>query len=79
MNAQPDDDLPPMSLKAFYIFLWKRRTTAVGYAGIVLGVLATSSSVFSDVWARRLLLANAVVTACLGHYNAFRMKQEQGK
>jgi len=56
-------------------FLWNSRTTALGYLVVVLGVLAATDGIFSQRTLRIILLANGVVTACLGHYNNLRIRQ----
>lgn len=49
-------------------YLWSRRTTALGYIVVVLGVLAASSK-FSKETVDWFLLVIGVVTAVLGHHN----------
>lgn len=57
-------------------YLWERRTTALGYTGIVLGVLVTSD-LFTPTTIKWFVLINGIVTAVLGHYNNARIKKEQ--
>jgi hypothetical protein len=77
MNAQLEtDDDPPMSFKAWYVFLWRRRTTAFGYVGIILGLLAESDGVFSHNALKAIVLINGILTAVLGHYNTSLLKRQ---
>lgn len=62
----------------FLKYLWSRRTTAWGYIVIILGVLATSDGIFSPLVLKCLILANGVVTACIGHYNNSQIKKNDG-
>ena len=55
-------------------YVWSRKTTAFGYCVTVLGVLATSN-VFPPTWLKYLLLANGLLTACIGHYNNAQLKR----
>lgn len=50
-------------------FLWNRRTTVFGYIVISLGVIASTDGIFSTQTMKYILLANGILTACLGHYN----------
>lgn len=59
------------------LYLWDRRTTALGYLGIILGVLAGANGLISDVGVRWIVLLNGIVTAVLGHYNNSRNKPEK--
>lgn len=61
-------------LKASALYVWSRKTTAFGYCVTVLGVLATSN-VFPPTWLKYLLLANGLLTACIGHYNNAQLKR----
>lgn len=75
MNAVPDDD-PPMSVKAWYVYLWRRRTTLIGYAITGLGALATAGHF--PVWAvDALLVASGGSVAGLGHLNNALLKRQQ--
>lgn len=49
-------------------YLWGRRTTALGYVVVVLGVLATSKK-FTSETVEWFVLVIGVVTAVLGHHN----------
>lgn len=55
-------------------YLWDRRTTVLGYLGIILGVLATAQDLLSDTALKWVLLVNGIVTAVLGHYNNSRIR-----
>lgn len=57
-------------------YLWERRTTALGYLGIILGVLATAQDLLSDTALKWVLLCNGIVTAVLGHYNNSRIRAQ---
>lgn len=57
-------------------YLWDNRTTALGYLGVALGVLATSQGLLSDTALRWVLLGNGIVTAILGHYNNSRIRAQ---
>lgn len=61
-------------MKAIFRYLWDNRTTALGYIGIVLGVLATAQDLLSDTALKWVLLVNGIVTAVLGHYNNSRIR-----
>lgn len=54
-------------------YLWSRRTTALGYLVVALGVLATSD-LFSAHTIKVFLLIIGVSTAVLGHYNNSQQK-----
>lgn len=56
-------------------YLWERRTTALGYVVLVLGVLATSD-LFSAQTIKWFMLISGTVTAVLGHYNNSRIKAQ---
>jgi uncharacterized membrane protein YidH (DUF202 family) len=60
-------------MKEILMFLWKRRTTALGYVVVVLGVLATSRK-FTQETVEWFLLIIGVVTAVLGHHNNSQVK-----
>ena len=55
-------------------YVWARKTTAFGYFVTVLGVVATSD-VFPARLLKYLLLANGILTACIGHYNNSQLKR----
>lgn len=57
-------------------YLWGRRTTALGYVVVVLGVLATSD-LFSAQTIKWFVLIIGVVTAVLGHHNQSQIKAAQ--
>jgi hypothetical protein len=75
--STPDDDAAPTSLMAFWCYFWSRRTTFFGYIVIALGAMATSD-VFAPAALKWILLANGILTSCLGHYNAFQIRKSQG-
>lgn len=54
-------------------WIWNNRTKSVGYLGIVLGTLATSSVVPPKV-AAWCLLISALITAGIGHFNSATIK-----
>lgn len=56
-------------------YLWRRRTTAFGYAQVTLGVLVTADSIFSALALKWIILVNALLTALLGHFNNHKQKQ----
>lgn len=60
-------------------YLWERRTTALGYLQIILGVLATSQDMLSESALKWVVLINGIVTAVLGHYNNSKIKAMQAK
>jgi hypothetical protein len=62
-------------MRSAVLFLWNSRTTALGYLVVVLGVLAATDGIFSPRTLKVLLLANGIVTACLGHYNNLKIRQ----
>lgn len=68
-------ELPPMTLKDWYVFAWDRRTTIYGYLVSLMGVLA-ASDVLSPKAIKYVLLVSGVLTAGLGHFNNARIKQE---
>lgn len=53
----------------FIEFLWSRRTTTFGYLQVILGVLVVSDGIFSAGALKWIVLSNAILLACLGHYN----------
>lgn len=55
-------------------YLWERRTTALGYIVVVLGVLSTSD-LFSAQTVKWFVLIIGVVTAVLGHHNNAQIKK----
>ena len=62
-------------MKAALLFLWNSRTTFIGYAGVILGVLAATDGIFSAHTVKVILLINGIVTACVGHFNNMRIRQ----
>lgn len=60
-------------------YLWERRTTALGYLQIILGVLVTSQDMLSESTLKWVVLVNGIVTAVLGHYNNSKIKAMQAK
>lgn len=62
-------------MKTLLRWVWSRRTTAFGYFQVTLGVLVTADGVFSTGTLKRIILANALLTALLGHYNNRKQKQ----
>lgn len=63
-------------MKEILKYLWERRTTTLGYIGIVASVWA-AADVFDAGTVKVLLLVNATVTAVLGHYNNHQVKKEE--
>lgn len=63
-------------MKTILRYLWDNRTTALGYVGIILGVLATAQDLLSDTALKWVLLINGIVTAVLGHYNNSRIRAQ---
>lgn len=63
-------------MKTTLQYLWDNRTTALGYVGIILGVLATAQNLLSDTALKWVLLINGIVTAVLGHYNNSRIRAQ---
>ena len=61
-------------MSTIFKYLWDNRTTALGYLGIVLGVLATAQDLLSESALKWVLLGNGIVTAVLGHYNNSRIR-----
>ncbi len=61
-------------MKAVLQYLWDNRTTALGYLGIILGVLVTSQDMLSTPALKWAMLINGIVTAILGHYNNSRIR-----
>ena len=57
-------------------YLWRRRTTAFGYAQVILGVLVVSDGIFSLETLKWIVLANALLLACLGHFNNLQLKRD---
>lgn len=55
-------------------YVWSRKTTAFGYFVVILGVVATSG-VIPPSWLKWVLLANGIVTSCIGHYNNAQLKR----
>jgi hypothetical protein len=56
-------------MKQVLIYLWDRRTTAFGYTQVIIGVLAVSDGIFPPSFLKYLVLFDAILLACLGHYN----------
>lgn len=56
-------------------YLWRRRTTVIGYLGITLSVLAVADDIFSPATLKYLLLGNSLFTALIGHHNNLRMRR----
>lgn len=61
-----------------FTFLWSHRTKLLGYVGVTLGVLATSTVLPTKLvgW---LLLANSLLTALVGHYNSHKNAPAAGE
>jgi hypothetical protein len=59
-------------------FLFSHRTKLLGYVGVTLGVLATSTVLPAKLvgW---LLLANSLMTALVGHYNSHKNAPKLGE
>lgn len=66
-----------MAMKVIFMHLWNRRTTVFGYLQVILGVLAVSDGIFSPTTLKWVILSNAVLLACLGHYNNLALKRAQ--
>lgn len=56
-------------MKDILLYLWNRRTTVLGYLGVIMGVLVTSQGLFSERGLRWIVLINGIIIAVLGHYN----------
>ena len=78
MNSPDPTDLPPFTLKAWYIYLWQHRTTVLGYAtAIITAVAAAPKGVFPEAVqtvASGLAVLCGVSVAGVGHYNNARLK-----
>lgn len=71
-----DSDDPPMSLKAWYVFIWKRRTTIAGYAIMAAGAAVTAGH--APTWlADTLLFVSGGSVAGIGHVNNALLKRQQ--
>lgn len=66
-------------MKETLLYLWSRRTTVLGYAIVILGVLATAQDLFTERQLKWVLLINGILTAILGHYNNSKNKAEESK
>jgi|AGTN01.3.fsa_nt_gi hypothetical protein len=56
-------------------YLWRRRTTLVGYLGATLSILAVADDVFSPITLKYMLLGSTLLTALIGHHNNLRMRR----
>lgn len=59
----------------FLRWSWSRRTTILGDAQTVLGVLATSTGIFGDGTLKWIILTNGILTSLLGRYNNRKIRQ----
>lgn len=62
-------------MKQILQFLWNSRTTAFGYIQVIVGVLAATDGIFTPKALKFVILANGILTACLGHYNNLKIRQ----
>jgi len=68
-------DEPPMSLKAWYVYFWQRRTTVAGYAISLIGALATAGH--APAWvADLILIVSGGGVAGIGHLNNSLLKRQ---
>lgn len=69
------------NIKAFFAYLWCRRTTTLGYLGVVLSVLELNPDVVGS-WVAApkrgtLILILGMMVAALGHYNNRQRKDDE--
>lgn len=68
-------------MKKLFTYMWRRRTTTLGYMGVLLSVLELNpSTVGSWVAAPKrgsLLLILAMATAAVGHFNNRQNRDEE--
>ncbi len=60
-----------MRRKKWLKWIFSHRTKILGYGGVTIGVLATSTVIPTEV-AGWLLLVNSLMTALVGHYNSYK-------
>lgn len=67
-------------IKAFFAYLWCRRTTTLGYIGVIISVMELNpETIGSWVAAPKrgtLLLIFAMTNAAIGHYNNRQRKDD---
>jgi len=71
-----DEDLPPMSMKDAWCYLWQRRTTVLGYLITVAG-LATAGHLIPHPYADWLSILTGSAVSALGHYNNAKIKRQE--
>jgi hypothetical protein len=64
-----------------FVFLWSRRTTAMGYITVLWGVIELNPGVVGD-WVAKpkrgtLILIIGMINAAIGHYNNALIKRLQ--
>ena len=67
-------------MKAFFAYLWCRRTTTLGYIGVLLSVLELNADVVGS-WVAApkrgtILLILAMATAGVGHFNNRQLRKD---
>ena len=56
-------------MKRVLRYLWRRRTTTLGYIQVTVAVLAAADGLFTPTTVKVLLLLNGLCVAWLGMYN----------